>query len=420
VRLARRPALWGGALCAAVWVVTLTVRPWSDERVSDLGYLSSFAAAFLHGHLPYSDVAFEYPPLAAPVVALPGVFGTDHDAYRLALAALMLACAVAVVWACARLARATGGSERIAVAVVALAPLLLGAVTRNHFDLAAVALIVWALVALVEGRPRLGLALLGAGALTKVFPLAAAPVALAWLAARGRGRMLAPAVALAAVAGAGAAVAVALSPSGALHVLRYHFDRPPQIESTPAVALLALDALGWHTTSVVSSFGSQGVSGYAARVLAGGLAVVGIATVALLAARAYARPSARGLVLGSLGAVAAFAAFGKVLSPQFATWLIPLLALALAWREWLLAAVTAGAMALTFLEFPFRYFDLVGKAPGAVALVAARDVAMLAVVGLCVTRVPPAAPARYPWHARRRPPPPPRPSATDPRPRSRT
>jgi hypothetical protein len=39
-------------------------------------------------------------------------------------------------------------------------------------------------------------------------------------------------------------------------------------------------------------------------------------------------------------------------------------------------------MALTFAEFPFRYFDLVAKEPGAVALVAARDVAMLAVVVL--------------------------------------
>jgi uncharacterized membrane protein len=405
VRLARRPVLWGGLVCVAVWVVTLTVRPWSDERVNDLPYLSNYAAAFLHGQLPYRDIAFEYPPLAAPVLALPGVVGTDHDAYRLALAGLMVGCAVALVWACARLARATGGSERIAVAAVALAPLLLGAVARNHFDLAAVALTAWALVALVEERPRLGLALLGAGALTKVFPLAAAPVALAWLAARGRrggggrGRMLGPVIALAVVIGAGAVVAVALSPSGALHVLRYHFDRPPQIESTPAVALLSLDALGGHTVSVVSSFGSQGVAGYAARVLAGALAVVGIAAVTLLAARAYVRPSARDLVLGSLGAVTAFAAFGKVLSPQFATWLIPLLALALAWREWRLAAVTAAAMALTFIEFPFRYFDLVGKSPGAVALVGARDVAMLAAVGLCmaaITRAPPAAPARSP------------------------
>src|SRR5205085_976596 len=89
-------------------------------------------------------------------------------------------------------ARATRGSELLAVAGVAASPLLLGAVLRGHFDLVAVALTAWALVALVEDRPRLGMTLLGAGALTKVFPIAAAPVALAWLAGRARRHVRGP------------------------------------------------------------------------------------------------------------------------------------------------------------------------------------------------------------------------------------
>ena len=278
------------------------------------------------------------------------------------------------------------------------------------------------------GRARRGPAAAGDGPargrrLTKVFPLAAAPVALAWLAGRraapvrdpaafehvshSRERPTPAALALVAVLAAGAALAVALSPSGAVDVLRYHFDRPPQVESTPAVALLVLDALGAHTTTVVSSFGSQGVPGSGASGLAAAFAAAGVAAVALLAARAYARPEPRELVLGSLAAVAAFAAFGKVLSPQFAAWIVPLLALALAWRDWALAAVTACAMTLTLFEFPFRYWDLVAGRSGAVALVAARDVAMLGAVALCAiamrpgsaralrpSAAPPPAPAR--------------------------
>jgi hypothetical protein len=179
------------------------------------------------------------------------------------------------------------------------------------------------------------------------------------------------------------AAAVILSPTGALDAVRYHFDRPPQVESTPAVAMLAIDALGGHGATVAGGFGSHGVPGYAARALAGVLAVLGIGAVGLLAARAWSRPEPRALVLGALGSVAAFAAFGKVLSPQFAIWLVPLLALAMAWREWAVAAMAASAMVLTFVEFPFRYFDLVAKDPGVVGLVAARDAAMLAVVALC-------------------------------------
>lgn len=418
--LPRRPAAWGALITVAAWAVTLTIRPWSDERVNDFGYLGAAARALLHGQLPYSRLAFEYPPLAAPLVALPGIGGTGYDQYRLGLAALTLACALAVVWGCARLARATGGDERIAIVAAALSPLLLGAVVRGHFDGAAVALLAWALVALVEGRTALGLALLGAGAMTKVFPLAAAPVALAWLGARGRTAVLRPAVALAGVLAAGAAVAVALSPSGALHALRYHFDRPPQLESTPAVAALVF---GSGHASVVWSFGSHGVSGHAARLVAGALGAVGLAVVGLFAARARARGDARALVLGALASVAAFAAFGKVLSPQFAVWLVPLLALALAWRELRLAAVCALAMGLTFAEFPFRYYDLVAQRPGAVALVAVRDAAVVGVVAAAgwalraraVASAGPVTPAPPPAAARSRSPA--RPPLPRPRPR---
>ena len=40
----------------------------------------------LDGRLPYRDVFFEYPPLAAPAIALPGLLGTGEEAFRLAFA----------------------------------------------------------------------------------------------------------------------------------------------------------------------------------------------------------------------------------------------------------------------------------------------------------------------------------------------
>ena len=65
------------------------------------------------------------------------------------------------------------------------------------------------------------------------------------------------------------------------------------------------------------------------------------ALVALLRGRAWRarRPTGpRELVLASLAAVAAFASLGKVLSPQFMIWVLPLAALAFAWRMHALAA----------------------------------------------------------------------------------
>ena len=107
----RRAALLALAVLAAGWALTLWVAPWSNERVNDLFVYRTFAEPVLAGALPYRDVAFEYPPLAAPAIALPGLFGTGEEAFRWAFALWTLAAAAAVVLLCGALARATGGDR---------------------------------------------------------------------------------------------------------------------------------------------------------------------------------------------------------------------------------------------------------------------------------------------------------------------
>ena len=69
----------------------------------------------------------------------------------------------------------------------------------------------------------------------------------------------------------------------------------------------------------------------------------------------------RGLALAALTAAAAVATFGKVLSPQFMLWLVPLAAVAWAWGMYALGVVTTAAIAVTLAWFPERYFDLVDR-----------------------------------------------------------
>jgi hypothetical protein len=409
--LARSPLLWAAPLLVATWLVTLRVPPWDDERITDLPLFRSLAADFLDGRLPYHGVDFEYPPLAAPLIALPGVGDPGADGYRLAFAAIMLAAGLVVLALACRLADAAGGSPALAAAGVALSPLLIGATIRNHFDLAAVALAAAALLLIARDRPGAGFAVLGLGALTKGFPLAIAPVALAWLWGRGdRRAAMRGGAALAATLAAGAALAAGISPAGAADAVAYHLERPVQIESVPATLVTAADAVGAGEAEVVTSHGSQGLEHPAAPTLAVAWIALGTLAVALLAARAAARPGPRELVLAGLAAATAFAAFGKVLSPQFLVWTIPLLALALAWRLRSLAAVTAGAMLLTAIEFPARYFDLVAREPLPVALVAVRDALLVAAVVLALRELTPPAsgsarfPSRDPGRRRRRAP----------------
>jgi len=388
----RRDALAALALVAAGWALTVWVAPWSDERVNDLFVYRVFAEPLLDGGLPYRDFPFEYPPLAAPAIALPGLLGTGEEAFRWAFAVWTLAGAAAVVLLCGALAQATGGDRRRAMLAAALMPLLCGALVRTHFDVFPVVLLLGGLLLLCRDRPAAGLALLGAGAMTKAFPLVAVPVALAWLWGRGERRQaLRGAAACAAVMAAVAAAALAASPDGAADAVRYHLDRPVQIESSPAIVLLGLDAVGLGEAVTVSSHRSDGLlheaDGLVSSLLGG--ALVGL--IALLATVAARTPGLdrRSAVLGGLAAVVAFAVFGKVLSPQYVIWVIPLGALAFAWRMHALAVAAAAAAVLTQVEFPAHYLDVVAREPLALALVAVRNVVLLAVLALALRELHP-------------------------------
>ena len=241
-------------------------------------------------------------------------------------------------------------------------------------------------LALLRDRPALGFALIGLGTMTKVFPVVLVPVAVAWLLGRDRlGDALRGVAAFAAVV---VIVSLPFAGEGYLDAYRFHLDRPLQVESTPAVIVLALGA-GEVTgvgTPVSNRFRSNGIRVAGAEVIGAAglaLAVLAIAAFAWLAGR---DPTESSLLLGCAGALLAFVALGKVLSPQFMIWLVPIVAVAWARGARGLAGLCAAAIVLTQFEFPSRYFDLVARDPGVVALVAVRNLLLLAALSLCLWR----------------------------------
>jgi uncharacterized membrane protein len=175
-------------LLAATWCLTFLFNPWQDELVNDVPLYRAYADVFLDGVLPYREIGFEYPPLAAPLIAVPGLVSLDPETYRYAFAVLTFALAAGVLLATGRLAALGGGREWIALFVVALAPVAAGAMIRTHFDLAPVLCLVAGVACVAAARTRIGFLLFGVGAALKLFPLAAAPVAAAWLLGRGQRR----------------------------------------------------------------------------------------------------------------------------------------------------------------------------------------------------------------------------------------
>jgi hypothetical protein len=91
--------------------------------------------------------------------------------------------------------------------------------------------------------------------------------------------------------------------------------------------------------------------------------VVALAQAAVLVALwvAFARGPATDarLLRYTAACVCAFVALGKVLSPQFLIWLIPLVPLVRGRRGLLATAILTTALLLTQVWFPGKYFDYV-------------------------------------------------------------
>jgi hypothetical protein len=134
-----------------------------------------------------------------------------------------------------------------------------------------------------------------------------------------------------------------------------------------------------------SGHGSQNLAGSLPDALAAAQSLLQIAAVVSLwvvFARGPATPQR--LARYAAATTVAFVALGKVLSPQFLIWLVPLVPLA---GRRIATALLALALVLTQLWFPFRYWDLaLHFDPRASWLVMARDVVL---VGLLVTLVLP-------------------------------
>jgi hypothetical protein len=324
-----------------------------------------------------------------PALALAAVFA----AAKVLFASLMCLCALVVQHEGARLA---APHERAAAWAFALLPLAAGAIVRMRFDLFAVALAVAGLRLVVDGAragraSRAGFALLGAGAATKLFPAVLAAAGVAWLAGRARGGEAVRGAAITAGVFVLACAPFAIAaPGGFFDFVAFHAQRPLQIESVPATILrLISDPAATGVPGNPDRFRSQGVDGPGAGVLA--VVFTALQALAIVAALAWAfvggrRADDRRLVLAAAGALLAFLALGKVLSPQYLLWIAPL-----APALWVAgargsAALIVAALVLTQLEFPARYPELVRGEPLALTLLSARDAALLAALALLGAR----------------------------------
>jgi hypothetical protein len=391
-------------IAAAFAAIVLFIVSWTllhvgfykDKKIIDTPVYQRYGNAMADGKVPYRDFKVEYPPGALPVFALPGLAepGRDQDVsrgFRRTFETLMWLCGAGALLAMAVVLRALNrprGEVWFALLLAAVAPLALGSVILSRFDLWPAALVVAALAALVSGRLRIGHAFLGLGVTAKLYPAVLIPLGLAYVWKRaGRREAL---TCLAVAAGVIAAVFlpfVVLSPGGVWDSLTGQFERPLQVESLGSALLLAAHHLFGVGVTADTSHGSQNLAGTAADAVAIGTTVAQIAALSWIWIT-FARGPASGdlLVRASAAALCAFIAFGKVLSPQFLIWLIPVVPLVRGRRGFLASGLLVAALVMTQLWFPFRYFRLaIDFEEGLSFLLLARDLTLVGLTLLLVT-----------------------------------
>lgn len=368
------------ALAVAALLVALVLYVRGPYPHGDQSLYVGYAWAFWTGPDRFHALPAEYPPLSLLPFTL-AILPPLPD-FVTVFALWMLGLLVAALLLVARL-------ESPRAAEVCAVYLAVGAwgTLLGRYDLVPAVVTLAALWAARARRFPAAYALLGAGVLLKLYPAVLLPaVAIEhWRTLSGGTPRWPPPRAVlggaglcCAVVGAGFAAAFLLDPAGWLGPFAYNARRPLQLESVPATLLWASGLLGLpvHTDK---SFGSDNLVG----ALDGALGLAALA--ALLAGLLW---TYRSQAAGRLGIAGAFAGClvvvlctGRVLSPQYLIWALPLVAIAGGDYDplWLLVC------ALTVLEFPFAFAQLhpVGSGPPAayptllLVLVALRNAALV-------------------------------------------
>ena len=322
---------------------------------------------------PWRDFSVEYPPGMLIPIALPALFTANFDAYFLLFSLEMEAVLTLAVALAARTAEAlTPGGGRRALGLSIALTAALGCVAVRRYD-ACVALAIAAVVyGMATRRPIVACVALAIGVALKGVPLLMAPALLFWFAARRDWRALAVGAASAALClGAVVVAYAAIAGPHALDLYRYHGGRPLQLETPYAGVLLLLAPRLPDLFSVTYSYGSDNLASAAEpwlRTIASLLEIVAlivIYAVAYLRIRRAADDRERftAAVWAFSAVLVAFMSLGKLFSPQYLIWLLPLGAIAGAApggrSRWRLVA----ANGLTQAEFPFLYGFALGDYP---------------------------------------------------------
>jgi hypothetical protein len=321
-----------------------------------------------HWHTPWTEVELEYPPPAVPFILAPKLVTTGFEEYSRVFGFLMGVCMIAsVALAMDTLKRASAGGgvgDRWWLAAGLL--LAEGALTIQRLD-PTVAL---ATMAAVNGAVRRSSwqfgVFTGLACACKIVPLLVLPVIVAADWPTWRRRVVALGGWVAVGFGLGFGPMFLVSPVAVADLFRYHALRGLQIESTLGVLVGGCRWVAGAARAATVSYGSFNLDGSVPDLLAKTampLTLAGI--VALTVREARARTAGdepdriERITCAALAATIVLWVGGKVFSPQYLTWGIPLV-LAIPGRRGVQAIwIAIAALTLTQVYYRGYYSSLI-------------------------------------------------------------
>lgn len=379
----------------AVWVVTRLLIFFKISYTlgleADIEIYFKYAAEILRGLVPYRDFAIEYPPGALPFFLLPKLLAGDVFSYRRFFVAEVMLVDFIGLLLILYYGRKHGFSPRhvyFTGLLYVVLPAVIGLVGYQRFDFIPAVLVLGAIILLDKGYRVWAWALLGLGFAVKLYPVILTPVFLisAWREKSLKRDVLYGLPVFALTAAVVWLPFLAAAGPKFWFFLSYHASRGIQLESFYSTILLVARWFG-YPVSTEFSYGSWNVVSQVSPVLAKmSFFVMGtlmsLVLVHSLAVAQNGSPTDGDIPRQALLMVMAFIIGGKVLSPQYLLWLIPLLVIAL--REdsryrrkvWVAFALLT---LISFLIYPVNYKGLIDLRLWPSLLILARNGLLLAV-----------------------------------------
>ena len=317
-------------ICALVLISVQITDSWYDvdnyyDQISQI----------LAGHMPYSDVMFEYPPFAAIFMIIPALFTWDRESYHFAFAILVYIFLILGVYFLRKISDEYIGSRWQANLFVIL---LVGVCTHFiicRYDVFPAVMVVISLWFYFRKKYVPAFLIMSLAAMTKLYPvLFLVPMAMPFLVQKDWKRFITAIV----VSGAACLLTelpfILNDPSTAFAWMSYHSDRGLQVEAFISSFILLGSLFVQSDITLVHNYGSYNLEGALPDMIAPYMnivmvAAVGLFILAMLVKMWKSKDSVRDMdaqcAVFCLALVLIFILFSKVYSAQYVIWIVLLL-----------------------------------------------------------------------------------------------